>query len=141
MGGNKSGGGSRFEKIAAARIGIELGRWERRIFHLDLFLPEEITAPKPPMEAGAAADLNLGSFAALAIDLNESGFAVADNCDPARFSAFAPYLNDGVLAVTNDLDPRRLFAFAHDLNSGILTARPVYLYARSLFAWRAIVPG
>ena len=49
----------RFEKIATTRIGIELGRRQRRLFHLDLFLSEEITALQTASVDRAAATVDL----------------------------------------------------------------------------------
>ncbi|HEX7517327.1 MAG TPA: hypothetical protein VF345_08590 [Chthoniobacterales bacterium] len=109
---------------------------------MGLFLPEEITAPEPPMRMGAAAvDLNLGSLVAPAIDLNEGILAVTDNFNPARFAAIVIDLNEGILAVADNFNPVRFAAIANDLNPGILAATSVDLNARSLFSWRAIVPG
>ena len=53
------------EKTSTAGIGIELGRRQRRVLHLRLFLPEKITVLERPtrMEA-ATVDLNVRSFCA-----------------------------------------------------------------------------
>ena len=142
MGGNKSGRLNRFEKISAARIGIELGGRQRGIFHLDLFLPEEITAPETPVRAGAAAvDLDLRSLAPAAIEFNEAILAVAENVERDRFPAIASDLNDGILTVADDLNPGLFFAIANNFNPGILAATPVDLNARAPFLGWAIVAG
>jgi hypothetical protein len=130
----------RLEKISAARIGIELGRRQRRVFQLSLFLPEKVTAPKAPMSAGpVTVDLNGGALAPGAVDLHEGILAVAGN--PICFAAAAIDLNQGVLAIANDFNPDGLALPGLGLNLGVVTIASVNFNARAVDAGRAIVTG
>jgi hypothetical protein len=132
----------RFEKISTARIGVELGRRQRRFLRLRLFLPKEIAAPKSPMRMEAATvNLNFGSPVAPTIDFHDCVLAAAGNLGPARLAALAIDLSKGLLAVAEVFGPFRLAKIVRNLNPGLLVAATVDLNARSFFAWLAVVTG
>src|SRR5437870_4080714 len=89
----------------------------------------------------AAVDLNLGSLAAPAIDLNEGILVITDDVNPAHFPVIVIDLNKGILAVTDNFNSDHFAASAHDLNPGVLVATFVDFNPRSPFSWRAIVAG
>ena len=107
-----------------------------------MFLPEEITATKPPMRmASPAVDLHLGSPAAPAIDFHERILAIAQDANPVGFVAIVMDLNERILAVAHDFNPAPFFPVPLDLNHGVLPAVAVDLDARSCLTRRIIAPG